>query len=234
MIRVILLAGGVGSRMKSTVPKQHIVIGNHQIIEYTLMAFSNCKKINSIMIVSNSSYIDLVKKLQSKYPLLNKVIVGGKTRIESVRNAIWELKDEDDSDKVIISDAARPFVTKSEIEELINSLDTHVAVTTGLNSNETILKIEKNDVIQIIQRDGIIRQTSPEGYRLSTLKHLYLMANREIISSYRNIGIDQLHAEGVKIGIVKSNPLNFKITTPDDLLLFEAVLKCDFKKIINK
>ena len=221
MNRVILLAGGVGTRMHNNVPKQHIVVDNHQIIEYTIMAFSNCDKIDDIIIVSSPLYISEVEKLKKKYPLFKKIVCGGSTRIESVRNAILEIGDSSDDDKIIISDAARPFVTKREIEEIVLSLDSHIAVTSGISSNETILKIENSEITQIIQRDGIVRQTSPEGYRLSALKWLYIKNNNDIISTYRNIGIDQLYASGVKIGIVKSNPLNFKITTPDDLKLFE-------------
>lgn len=233
MIKVILLAGGSGTRMNLQIPKQHIVIKNHEIIEYTLTAFSNCELIDSIIVVSNIDYINEVEKFKFKFKKLHMVVAGGATRMESVKKAIEILRNDDDNDKIIISDAARPFITRREIEDIIKSLDNYVAVTTGINSNETILKVEQNEIVQIIQRDGIIRQTSPEGYKLYILKWLYLLSNPEIVKSYRNIGIDQLFASGMKIGIIKSNPLNFKITTQDDLVLFESALKNDFEKIIN-
>ena len=135
--------------------------------------------------------------------------------------------------KVIISDAARPCITKREISEIIRQLDTYIAVTTGLESYETLLKTEQGKITQIIPREGIIRQTSPEGYRMSALKQLYLDVDEQTICSYRNIGIDQLFDNGEKIGIVKSNPLNFKITDTNDLKLFESILKKGFENIIN-
>lgn len=233
MTTVILLAGGIGSRMNSSTAKQHIVIQEHQIIEYTIMAFSNCELVDRILIVSNPKYLDMVESLKSRYPLVYKVVPGGNTRMESVYNAIMEVKDELDDDKIIISDAARPCITKREIVELISALDKYIAVTTGIISNETILKTDNHVIAQIIQRDGIIRQTSPEGYRLSALKWLYINNTIEMISKYRNIGIDQLHASGAEIGIIESNPLNFKITTPYDLVLFDSVLKQGFDNIIN-
>ena len=234
MTYLLLLAGGIGSRVNSGIAKQHIIIEDHQIIEYTLEAFSSCDLIDGIIIVSNLQYINLVNSLKKQFSKITDVIPGGETRIKSVLNGIKYLNERLlDDDKVIISDAARPCITKRETIEIVKALDDYIAVTTGITSNETILRTENNEISYIIQRDGIIRQTSPEGYRFSALKWLYLNNTDQIVSSYRNIGIDQLSACGVKIGIVKSNPLNFKITTREDLLLFESVLKQGFQNIIN-
>ena len=234
MIHVILLAGGSGSRIRTDIAKQHIVINNHQIIEYTLTAFSNCEKVDHIVVVSNPEYIDEVKKLKTKFSKLDLVVSGGNIRMKSVYNGINAIKDiANDSDKVIISDAARPCITRREINDIVNLLDYYSAVTTAISSNETILKTVEGEINQIIQREGILRQTSPEGYKFSVLKWLYLNCSEEIITSYRNIGIDQLFASGMQIGIVESNSLNFKITTQEDLMLFESVLCRGFENIIN-
>lgn len=231
---VILLSGGIGSRVGLEIAKQHIRIRDKQIVEYTLEAFSNSKNTDEIIVVSNPDYIEDIMKLKSEFPLLKTVVMGGKTRIDSAKNGIFALKDvASDDDKIIISDAARPCITKREIDELFSSLDTHMASTTCIASNETILKTENDRIVQIIPRDGIVRQTSPEGYRFSALRWLYLNNSEDIISSYRNIGIDQLSASGVDIGIVKSTPLNFKITTRTDLEIFDGVLKSGFETIIN-
>lgn len=234
MAYVILLAGGIGSRVESKVAKQHIVVNQHQIIEYTLMAFSNSKEVDHIMVVSNPIYLDKVVELKQKYPKLKRVIPGGSTRMMSVYNGVKAISDiASDDDKIIISDAARPCITRREIDEIVKSLDKYLAVTTGISNNETILKIEDEEITQIISRKGIMRQTSPEGYKFSALRWLYLNNTDDIISSYCNIGIDQLFASGVKIGLVNSNPLNFKITTKSDIQLFESVLKQGFYNIIN-
>lgn len=232
---VVLLAGGIGSRMNSKIAKQHLVVMNHQIIEYTLKAFSNSSNVDCIIVVSNKSYVEQVENLMTQYSKLKKVIVGGKTRICSVRNAISYLSEIcGNDDKIIISDGARPCVTTREIDEIFEKLNTFRAITTGIENYETLLKIDNNNLNQIISRDGIIRQTSPEGYVFSVLKWLYIDATDEIVSAYKNIGIDQLYGAGLSIGIVKSNPLNFKITTKDDLVLFNSVLKSGFENFINQ
>lgn len=232
---LILLAGGSGSRMNSDIAKQHIIIQEHQIIEYTLTAFSSSKSIDYIVVVSNPSYLERVEKLKGTFPKIKQVVSGGETRMKSVYNGVKAVESVcDDNDKILISDAARPCITIREIDDLIASLDNHIAVTSGLESYETILKVENGEIEQILKRDGLIRQTSPEGYRFKALKWLYLDASDEIISSYRNIGIDQLFGSGQKIGIIKSNPLNFKITTQDDLQLFETVVKKGFDDFIKQ
>ena len=231
----VILAGGNGSRLNEKIAKQHIVVLNHQIIEYTLMAFSSVEEVDKIIVVSNSDYINEVNSLKEKFPKLFKVIAGGETRIFSVYNSIKYLNEiADDNDNIILSDAARPCITKREIISLIRKLDNHLAVTTGINCYETILKIDGSKINQVLKRDGMIRQTSPEAYKFSILKWLYLNSNRDIIKNYSNIGIDQLFACGIEIGIVMSNPLNFKITTNEDLNLFENVVKQGFENFINK
>lgn len=234
MTVVILLAGGIGSRMNSSVAKQHIVINQHQIIEYTLTAFSACTNVDRIAVVYNSQYLDSAVALKKKFPKLEIICEGGKTRMLSVLNGVKAVSScLDENDNVIISDAARPCITTKEIDNLVVSLDNYIAVTSGIECYETIMKTEGGMISQIIPREGLIRQTSPEGYKFKALKWLYLNSTEDIIKGYKNIGIDQLYAAGQKIGIVKSNPLNFKITTQDDMKLFENVLREGFDKFIN-
>lgn len=231
----IILAGGRGTRMGYDVPKQHILVEHHQIIEYTLLGFQENKNIDKIVIVSHKDYIDETCKLSKKFSKIHLVCAGGETRMLSVLNGVKAISSfAAENDKVIISDAARPCVTIKEVNNLLNCLDTYSAATSGIQCYETILKTNENRLVQINQRDGLVRQTSPEGYLFKMLKWLYLDSSVDLIKKYRNIGIDQLFASGQEIGIVESNPLNFKITTQEDLKLFENVLRDGFLKFIHQ
>lgn len=223
---VVLLAGGSGTRMQLTIPKQHILVEKHQIIEYTLESFSACNSIDAILVASNPEYKHEIECLKLSFPKLKWVIDGGKTRIDSVCNSVRFLETICASeDKIIISDSVRPCIFVSEIEEVLKYLDTCIAVTTGIESYETILKVRQGEITEIIPREGLIRQTSPEGYKFSVLKDLYAIQDIDTIRMYQNIGIDQLYARGERIGIVKTSPLNFKITTQEDLFIFETILR---------
>ena len=227
---VILLAGGSGTRLNSSVAKQHIVIKDHQIIEYTLLAFEQSPQVDDIIVVSNPQYIVNNIQLRSRFEKLVDVVPGGRTRIQSVQNAVKYLAEHyDDMDKMLFSDAVRPLVSMREIREVFSLLDAYDAVTTGVEVYETILKTDSEGKLNaIIHRDGVLRQTSPEGYRLFQLKKLYLDETEENITRYQNIGVDQLYDRGKEIGIVRSSPLNFKITTEEDLYYFEEVLRRGF------
>lgn len=231
---VVLLAGGSGTRMHSKTPKQYLVCKDHEIIEYTLTAFSSSDSVDKIAIVSNVEYIDQLKKVIADYGKVEWIIPGGKTRVESVYNAVSFLsKICNENDNVIFSDAVRPCITRSEIEEVLKELNVVCAVTTGVEVYETIIKQSTDGKTEIIPRDGVIRQTAPEGYKMSILKELYLEEPLSKVYEYKNIGIDQLVARGVPIKIVKSTPLNFKITTQDDLLVFETILRKGFNEVIG-
>jgi len=230
---VILLSGGSGLRFGADVPKQHFVMNEHQIIEYTLLAFSSCDAVDAILVVSNVQYMEKFDAHKVFFPKLKWVVAGGTTRIHSAFNAIKFLQDKcSDNDYVIVSDGARPCITHREINELYIQLKDYKAATTAIPSYETILKTEEGIVKDLIPRDGIARQTSPEAYRYGVLKDLYLYTNDDM-DSYRNIGIDQLVAKGEKVSVVQSNIFNFKITTHEDLFMFEYVLKKGFDEIIK-
>lgn len=188
-----------------------------------------------ILVVSNALYKDKLEEHKAFFNKLKWVIDGGETRIRSVYNAVKFLQDKcDDTDNIIVSDGARPCITHREIRELYSELQSHVAATTAIESYETLLRVENGKIVDLIPRDGIVRQTSPEAYKFGILKKLYLYTDEEEIDTYRNIGIDQLVRKGENISVVNSNVFNFKITTPEDLYMFKYVLKKGFDTIINQ
>lgn len=231
---VVLLAGGIGERMHSSIPKQHLLVSGHQIIEYTLMAFSKSKDVDAILVVSNLEYMQYIIDLKQNYPKLKWVIGGGSTRIDSVHNAVSYLHSFcNGDDLILISDAVRPCITTLEISQLFSSLSDHVASTTCIEVYETVLKSTSQNIESIIHRDGLYRQTSPEGYRFSILEMLYIYTDKDIVKQYSNIGIDQLFSKGIDIGLVKTSPLNIKITNPFDLYFFELILHDGFDKFLS-
>lgn len=230
----ILLAGGMGTRMGTNTPKQHLIVAKHQVIEYTLTSFCYNEAIDSVMVVSNPEYIEEVSKFKAEFGKLKWVVPGGTTRIHSVYNAIKTIDDSGcNVNKVVIHDAVRPCVTFSEVREVLQKLDKFVAVTTCVDLYESVLKVVNNTIEEIIPKDCLVRQTSPEGFQYEILKKLYLETPIETIETYKNIGIDQLIAMGRTVGLVNSNPLNFKITTPADIFFFDTVLKKGFDTILN-
>lgn len=223
----VILSGGIGSRVSNTsLPKQYTQVANKMIIEHTIEIYQKSSHIDAIILVVNSSYIDLIERKTKHYSKIIKVIEGGHDRIHSVLNAVSFLSRLcKPDDKIIIADSVRPCVLQKDICNIIHELDDYECTTTGIECYETIFKSTSNmETDAIIPRDKIYRQTSPEGYKFHVLKTLYLDANDITISSYKNIGLDVLHSMGRNVKIVKSNFYNFKITTNEDIELFKAIL----------
>lgn len=231
---VVLLAGGSGTRMKASVPKQHLIVKDHPVLEYTLTAFCTNEAVDAVLVVSNPSYLGAVQQLQPRFEKLKWVIPGGDTRILSVWHAVSFLKTIcTPEDKIVLSDAVRPCITYREVRELLAKLEDYACVTTGVETYEHIMQTKDGSLSAIIPREGVFRQTSPEGYRFQTLAQLYLDTPIEQVREYGCIGIEQLIARGSSVGIVKSTPLNFKITTPEDIYYFDTVLKRGFDQILS-
>lgn len=227
---VVLLAGGKGTRVGREIPKQFIAIKGRMLIEYSIASFSAAECIDSICVVADKNYLEKINRLKAKYQKLHFVVTGGDCRSLSVLNGIKAISLTcNDKDNVIVSDSARPCITTSEIESIIESLSKFIAVTSVLECYETLLGIDNNKIDRLIARNGLFRQTSPEGYKFSVLKNLYINNDEQTIKTYNNIGIDQLLRKDIEIGFVKTTPFNFKITTEEDLILFECVAGYFFK-----
>ena len=230
----VLLAGGSGTRMKASIPKQHLEIRGHQLVEYTLQAYSMCKGIDKLLVVSHRDWISTYKDLQDRFPKLEWIIEGGSKRSLSVYNAVVFLAQVcGPEDFIIMADAVRPCITNRELSELLASLKVNDAATSGMELYETVLKMSEDTISDIFYRDSMFRQTSPEAYRFESLRELYLDRPMAEVEQYQNIGIDQLHGMRKRIGIVRSTPLNFKITTSEDLLLFDMVVKKGFENYLK-
>lgn len=119
---VILLAGGVGKRMQTDIPKQFIVVEGRPILVHTAERFQCNPQIESIVIVCVAEWIDNLRSLVEKYSLtkVRWIIEGGSTGHDSIRNGVFFLKDKIDSDDyIVVHDAVRPILPQKAIDEVI-------------------------------------------------------------------------------------------------------------------
>ena len=110
----IILSAGVGSRMKENTPKQYLLIGGKPMIMHSIERLDNLSAVNEIIIVCDIAYRDELKKMLEEYAISTtiKFVQGGAVRQESVYNGLIEVS----NDYVIIHEAARPYVKKSEFQ----------------------------------------------------------------------------------------------------------------------
>ncbi len=151
---VIIVAAGKGKRFREKIPKQYVNLNCESIINLSIKKFLNIKEIKYILPVINAKHIKLYNKNINKlnksknFKKILSPCFGGNERCISVRKGLETIsKLSDIPSKVLIHDAARPFVSKKIIKKVINKLENSDAVLPCINFNDTIWKIEKTNLI---------------------------------------------------------------------------------------
>ena len=202
----IILAGGSGTRFKSKIPKQYFKIGNQSIINYTIDSFEKSSLIDRIIIVVDEKYINQIGKENPEHI----VVSGGKSRFESSYNGI--LACPKNSKKVLIHDAARPFVTQKIITSCIEALDNYEAVVTSIQTTDTVIRSKNMEVFQIEDRSQIFLNQTPQGFHYKTILNAHKNRTESVTDD-----ISLLDLNKIRCKIIKGSKKNIKITTNDDI-----------------
>lgn len=238
MAVAIVLAGGNGSRMKSNVAKQYMMLCKREVLSYSLETFQKHDAISDIILVVRAGDEDYCKMaIVDKYYIdkVSCICVGGDNRYDSVRNGlecVKRLKGFDRDDVVIIHDGARPFVTKEMIDASIEAVNDSGACTIGVPVKDTI-KIVDEDLygIKTPERKYLYQIQTPQTFKFSLLDDAYCEMGKDINP---NITDDTMLVEqykGVRSKLVFGDYTNIKITTPEDIEIAEIFAKKILKKI---
>lgn len=226
----IILAGGIGSRLGSEIPKQLLKIRNKTIIEYSIDAFEKNPNIDEIAIVINNQYIDQITNLVSKnnYKKVSKILKGGKERSYSSIAAIkaFSGKKNEDYVNLIFHDSVRPLVSSDIINNVIQALKEHNAVNVGIQCTDTIMQLNDERCIeQIPNRDYLYRTQTPQGFRYSTIDKAYKVAIEDNnFKATDDCGVVCKYLPNENIYVVNGEEKNIKITYKNDLKIMELLL----------
>jgi 2-C-methyl-D-erythritol 4-phosphate cytidylyltransferase len=219
---IIIPAAGSGSRMGLGQPKQYLKIHKQTFIERVLRVFQNIPLVDSIHIALHPND-EIWKTLNLS--LSSKVSVhycGGESRAETVLNALKIIKDYvDESDWILVHDAARPGIEEKDVERLIDALkDDSVGGLLAYPIADTIKKSDKEDrVVESPSRDYLWQAQTPQMYRYKMLS--------DALEKFDGIPTDESQAIeglGVKPKLIKGNFKNFKVTYQEDLSILEHLI----------
>ena len=230
MRTAIIIAGGSGKRMHQDIPKQFLSVNGKPILIYTLESFQNHPLIDQVLLVVKNGWEDMVWRYIDQYALtkVKWVIVGGKIGQESINNGVQFLKGKiSESDTVIIHDGIRPIVDDYVLSDVILTAEEKGSAVSALPYNEQIfLKDDEESTLNYIDRNTIMRVMTPQAYRFELLAEGYDKAISENVgmtdSSYTNTMMVEL---GYRLYFALGSEKNIKITRPDDLLIFKALLE---------
>ena len=222
----LLLAGGVGLRFGTDIPKQFIEVDGVPIIIHTLRKLQY-DVIDDITIVCVNSWIDRLKDLIESFKIqkVRKIIPGGDTGHQSIYNGLVSIGEiSSGNDIVIIHDSVRPLVTKSSIVDSIEKAKRFGNGCASLKSVEGLV-VKDNDEYgtRAADRYNIMRIQTPQAYKYALIKHIYDKASDEGVEYPYADGA--LLANGLPLYFSKSFTANIKITTKRDIAFMKAMMQ---------
>lgn len=220
-ISVVLLAGGKGKRMKSSMPKQFLPLLGKPVFLRSLEIFQSMEEVKHIIIILDESYRnDYANIVRSDTRI--KWANPGTERQDSVYNGL--LSTPDDSTLVAIHDAARPLVTVKEIRDCLYDALEHGSAVLGVPCKATIKESEDGKfVLRTIQRSRLWEIHTPQVAKKELFMQGFDKVKRENLEVTDDVSV--IEALGLPVKLTLGEYTNIKLTTPDDLQIAEQILR---------
>ena len=218
----VVPAGGLGTRMGGTVPKQFLNLNGKPILYYTLKALQESGLISElILVVPKKEYGNACDQWLGKPEIVTKVVVGGAKRQDSVYNGFCEVSREPEI--VLVHDGVRPFLSHKMIRETINAAREYGAAITALPVHDTIKRVDASGLVsQTVERENLWRVQTPQAFQYKILNEAFKKANSEnFYGTDEGTLIEHL---GAPVKVIEGSEKNIKITRPEDLELSETYI----------
>jgi len=227
----IILAGGKGLRMNMVTPKQFLDIDEKPLIIHTLEKFEHCSDIDAILVVCLTEYFDYLRELCKRYSInkLRWIAQNGNSRFESVISGVKCLSENNipENSKIVIHNANMPFVSTENISECLKKIeDGYDVVATVSKCQEYLFVVNKSSepLIGPDRNDTLFIKT-PEAITFKNCLELY-GSNDFYNESYSSFTAAMLGVmKSMKVGYVECGSSNIKLTTEDDWLIMNAMMK---------
>jgi 2-C-methyl-D-erythritol 4-phosphate cytidylyltransferase len=222
----IILAGGSGSRMRSSKAKQLLRLSGKSILRYTVEMFMMSGKIDQVIVVCPT---DVSEEYESSLQFSNsqaklKIVPGGASRNESTLMGLRSIPDSEAN--VLIHDAVRPFITHSIIDRNLLALSQFDAVDTVIDSADTLVEAHNSTVVSIPDRANFFRGQTPQSFKLSVIKDAYNLWLKDSCPPMTDdCGLILRYRPDISVHCVEGDSSNIKITEPLDLFVAEKLLQ---------
>lgn len=230
----IVLAAGKGSRMNSDVPKQYMQLLDKPVIYYAIKCFQDSFIDDIILVTSDIEYCrsEIVDKYS--FDKVRRIVAGGKERYNSVYAGLKSINELYNSSKerlyVYIHDGARACIDESILIECRDNVKIHSACIPAVSVKDTIKIADGEGFIGATpDRSTLMAVQTPQTFEYSLIMNAYEQLDKAIAKGEAgNITDDAMVAEQythTRIKLCKGSYSNIKITTPDDILVAEKLLK---------
>lgn len=222
----VILAGGVGTRVGLTIPKQLLKIAGKPVIEHTLAVFEATPDVDDVVVLMTPGYLSDVEAIVRGrgFTKVRQIVEGGATRNESTQRALDALGTQECN--VLFHDAVRPLLTQRIIRECVNTLQRHRAVDVAIPSADTIVVVDDSVITDIPDRARLRRGQTPQGFRLSTIRRAYELAAQDPdFTATDDCSVVLRYLPEVAIHVVEGSEHNMKVTAPVDLFIADKLFQ---------
>ncbi len=226
----VIVAAGAGSRMKGSVRKQYLLLNDRPVLAHTLDIFGACDAIGDIFLVIPESDFSFCKdKIFPQCRFIDRIrlVPGGSERQNSVFNGVSAVTA--DEEMVVIHDGVRPLILSDTIEKCLKAAKKTGAAIVGIPASDTLKRVDQNGlIVATVSRKSIWQAQTPQCFRLDLLKKAHESAFKE-----NYIGTDDasiMERMGIDVRVVPGSPYNIKITTYDDLIFAQAIIRAREEK----
>ena len=226
----VVPAAGLGKRFGQGTNKSFQVLGGRPLIIWSLKALEAVEEVCEIIPVLKSEDMELGQRLleEEGFPKIRRIAPGGKERQDSVYSGLKRI--EDTNSIVLIHDGVRPLIRPPLVEELIKQMSDAIlnnedcdGIIPGVPVKDTIKEIEDGLVRKTLKRGSLWAVQTPQAFPYKKILNAYDKAARE--GYYATDDAALIERCGGKIKIVMGSYANIKITTPEDIVVAEALLK---------
>lgn len=220
----IIVAGGKGTRMKISLPKQFLEIQGLPILMHTINAFYRYSEKITIILVLPENDFDTWKNLCREYRFRKEVILqkGGDTRFQSVKNGLEKIEG---NGLVAIHDGVRPLVSEDIIGASFRLAAVHQSAVAAVRLKESI-RITDQDNTKAVDRSKFRLIQTPQTFQVDLIRKAYQLKEDTSLTDDASVA----ERAGHTISLFEGSYENIKITTPEDLIVAEALMKAQKTK----
>lgn len=227
----VVPAGGTGKRMGAGAPKQFLMLGGVPLMLHSLRVLERVPSVTEVvLVVPKLERARALTEVVERYGLKKvlKVVPGGATRQESVHHGLNEV--DEDVEIVVVHDAVRPFVTEDLVESSIEAARKHGGAIVAVPMKDTPKQVGADRLIQrTLDRTELWLAQTPQTFRRTLIVEAYRKA--EVAHVHGTDDAALVERLGHKVAIVEGSWENIKITTPEDMVLAEAILAARSKDV---
>lgn len=225
----VILAGGTGSRLGASSPKQFFKVAGKMVIEHTIDVFNHHPLIDEIAVVIHPDYENMMEEivLKNQWQKVKKILKGGSERYQSSLSAIKAYNNQPDTN-LIFHDAVRPLINPQIIDEVVLALNKYNAVDVAVPATDTIIQVNDsgNEITNIPNRNYLRRGQTPQAFKLSVIEKAYELALQDpefVCTDDCGTVIKYLPKEPVFV--VTGAESNMKLTYKEDTFLMDKLFQ---------